>query len=241
MSTVIILQARMTSTRLPGKVLMPVLGKPLLTYQLERLNRVARADKIVVATTVNATDDSVAALCAELGIACHRGSEMDVLGRYYEAALQAGAETVVRITGDCPLMDPAVVDRVIEEYQGGSADYVSNTLERTYPRGLDVEVFSFSALEEAWRYGRSPAEREHVTPYIYRHPESYVLGNVRNARDLSHHRWTVDTPEDFQLVKKILTLLYPVQPHFGMAQVEALLAEHPDWYEINAHIEQVKV
>lgn len=240
MSVVIILQARMTSTRLPGKVLMPVLGKPLLTYQLERLQRVSRADKIVVATTINVTDDPIAALSCELGVSCYRGSEPDVLARYYEAALKSGATTVVRVTGDCPLIDPTIIDELIQTYQdaGGAYDYVSNTLERSYPRGVDAEVFSFSALEKAYQQARLPGEREHVTPYIYRNPDSYACKSVRNVRDLGHHRWTVDTIEDFQLVKKILTMLYPVQREFTMAQVEALLAEHPELERINAHIAQ---
>ena len=180
MKTVVIVQARMTSTRLPGKVLKEVMGKSLLEYQIERLQRAKLADGIVIATTSNDTDQPIVELCERLDVACFRGSEHDVLARYHDAATLHQANTVVRVTSDCPLIDPAVIDQLIcfylehvEEY-----DYVTNCLKRTYPRGMDVEVFSFRVLHEAFMEAVEQEEREHVTPFIYHHPERYRLANI---------------------------------------------------------------
>ena len=216
MKTVIIDQARMTSTRLPGKVMKEVLGKPLLEYQIERLKRANEADQLVIATTTNDTDQPIVELCKRLGVAYYSGSEEDVLSRYYEAATEFGADVVVRVTSDCPLIDPAVVDKVIKHYKDNwdKYDYVSNTLTRTYPRGLDTEVFSYKVLQEAFFNAKEQSEREHVTPYICWHPERYRLGNVFHHENQSQHRWTVDTPEDFELIKLILQELYPVSNKF---------------------------
>jgi spore coat polysaccharide biosynthesis protein SpsF len=202
MKTLIIVQARMTSTRLPGKVLQPLAGEPMLTRLVDRLRRVKHADGLVIATTTNATDDPIAALCAEQGVPCHRGSEHDVLSRYADAAGLHGAEVVVRITSDCPLIDPALIDQVIAVYEEGDSDYVSNMLPPTWPYGMAVEVFSASALTQAHAEATQAAEREHVTPFLYWHPERYRLRNVASPVDLSHHRWTVDTPEDYALVSR---------------------------------------
>ncbi|WP_373532723.1 cytidylyltransferase domain-containing protein [Vampirovibrio sp.] len=248
MSCVLIVQARMTSTRLPGKVLMPVLGQPLLAYELARLQRCQLVDRWMVATTVNASDDPVAALCQTLEIPVFRGSENDVLGRYYGAALQAKAQTVVRVTADCPLIDPTVIDEIIQHFQAANfqpdqkaLDYASNTLTRTFPRGLDAEVFSFSALEMAHREATEALHREHVTPFFYQQPERFRLSAIEAPTNHSQHRWTVDTPEDFELIQRILEALYPRNPNFTTQDVLALLAQHPDWAKLNAHIEQVKV
>lgn len=239
--TVIIVQARMTSTRLPGKVLKPIAGRPMLAYQMERLRRVRGAGYIVIATTVNATDDPIAAFCAAEGIACTRGSEHDVLSRYHEAAQRFAAAAVVRVTSDCPLIDPQLVDDAIAAFADGSCDYVSNMIEPTWPYGMAVEVFSARTLAEAQAEARDDAEREHVTPFIYWRPGRYRLKSLTRAPDLSHHRWTVDTPEDFELVRRILETLYPAKPDFTMADVLALLAEHPDWEAINRHVAQKTV
>ncbi|WP_303673658.1 glycosyltransferase family protein [Vampirovibrio chlorellavorus] len=247
MSCVIIVQARMTSTRLPGKVLMPVLGKPLLAYELERLQRCQQADALMVATTINASDDPVVALCQELNVPVFRGSEQDVLSRYHGAAQQIKAETVVRVTADCPLIDPAVVDAVIAHFKAAQKgtqsvlDYASNTLVRSYPRGLDVEVFSRSALEIAHQEAMEPAHREHVTPFFYQNPQRFRLASLEAPKNWGHHRWTVDTPEDFELARRILEALYPIKPNFACRDVLALLEQHPEWVALNAHIEQVKV
>jgi spore coat polysaccharide biosynthesis protein SpsF len=241
--TVIIVQARMTSTRLPGKVMKEVMGKPLLEYQIERLRQVRLADELVIATTTNDTDQPIVELCERLGVAYYRGSEEDVLSRYYEAAIQFGADIVVRVTSDCPLIDPGVVDEVIGLYiyNRDKYGYVSNTLERTYPRGLDTEVFSMAALEKAHKGAREQSEREHVTLYIYRRPEQFRLANSSSAVDYSQHRWTVDTPEDFELIKLILQELYPVNNRFAWLDVLNILNEHPEWVEINATVKQKEV
>lgn len=232
MSTAIVVQARMGSSRLPGKVLKDIAGRPMLSYQMERLRRVKRAERIVVATTDQPADDAVERFCQKEKIACVRGSEHDVLARYHLAIERFPADVVVRITADCPLIDPAIVDEAIAAYE---PDYVSNMLETTYPYGMAVEVFSAQALREAHREAKDPAEREHVTPFIYRHPERYRLRSLTMAPNLSHHRWTVDTPEDFELVSCLLKTL---KPHFTLQDVLAVLDKHPDWCAINAHVEQ---
>lgn len=242
MNPVVIVQARMTSTRLPGKILSPILGRPMLSFQMERLKRVRSLDRIVVATTTNATDDVVQRFCADEGVACFRGSEQDVLSRYYAAATHFGADAVVRVTSDCPLLDPDVVDRVWSEYlRRGGCDYASNMLEPTYPYGMAVEAFCLEALAEAHARASDPAEREHVTPYIYWRPERFRLRSVRMEPDLSAHRWTVDTPEDFRLVSLILESLYPTNPEFALADVVRLVEAHPHWEEINRNVLQRSV
>ena len=244
MKVVIISQARMTSTRLPGKVLKPVLGKPLLAYQIERLRRVKGAAEVVIATTTNAADDAIVALCEELSCAFYRGSENDVLSRYYEAAAAFEADAVVRVTSDCPVIDPAVIDDVIDLFRLADRkryDYVSNTLTRSFPRGMDAEIFSFPALVEAHAKAILPYEREHVTPFFYQHPEKFALGNVAHRQDESRHRWTVDTIEDFELLERIITALYPSHPAFTLGDMLQLLEGNPSWALLNAHVEQKKL
>ena len=238
MKTIIVVQSRMTSTRLPGKVLLPLAGEPMLVRLLERLRRVQRADGIVIATTTNASDDPIAALCAQQGVPCHRGSELDVLSRYADAARLHAADVVVRITSDCPLIDPALIDQLIAVYEEGDSDYVSNMLPPTWPYGMAVEVFSATALAQAHAEATQDAEREHVTPFIYWHPQRYRLRNVASPVALSHHRWTVDTPEDYELVRRLFDHLLPTNPHFTQADVLALLDAHPDWIAINQHVQQ---
>lgn len=241
MTVVAITQARMTSTRLPGKVLLPVLGRPMLAYHVERLRRCCRIDTLVVATTTNATDEPIVRFCAEAGVACYRGPEDDVLARYHGCAVAHGATVVVRLTSDCPLIDPDIVDRCIAVFLEARPgfDYVANTLGvRTYPRGLDAEVFSFRALDEAHREAADPAEREHVTPFLYRHPERYRLGNVAHPTDQSRHRWTLDEPADFDLLSRMIAALYPQRPDFTWLDGLALLERHPEWSEINRAVRQ---
>ncbi|AMA08230.1 cytidylyltransferase domain-containing protein [Picosynechococcus sp. PCC 73109] len=240
MKVVIIVQARMTSTRLPGKVLKEVSGKSLLEYQIERLKRVESAENIIIATTVNEADQPITELCERLSIDYFRGSEADVLSRYYQAALVHQADVVVRVTSDCPLIDPLVIDQVIQCYLNHQLeyDYVSNSLKRTYPRGMDTEVFSFKALEEAFQEATAQPDREHVTPFIYRQPERYTLGHVTYSEDYSHYRWTVDTPEDFELIQKVIETLHPKNPKFTLENCFELLEKYPNWSEINSHIEQ---
>lgn len=234
----IYVQARMGSTRLPGKVMLKVLDKPLLEYLVERLKQVKAADEVVILTSTDAADDVIANYCKDHNISFFRGSNANVLDRYYQAAQASKPEAIVRITADCPLIDPDVVDEVIKFFKDHSYDYVSNGLERTYPRGLDTEIFSYKVLEQAWKHAKKDEEKEHVTPYIYRHPELFLVKNLSLQPRADHHRWTVDTPEDFELIKRILENLYPGQPQFRMADVLRLLEKHPDWSQLNAHIEQ---
>ena len=243
MNTVIIAQARMTSTRLPGKVLKTVLGKPLLTYFVERLRRVTLANQIIIATTTNASDEPIVQLCRAINVGFTRGSEEDVLSRYYDAAVVAKADTVVRVTSDCPLIEPALVDETIRFFQEDPScfDYVSNSLENTYPLGMGVEVFSFQALQESHFEATQKPEREHVTPFLYTHPKRYRIGEIRSPRDLSRHRWTVDTPEDMTLITHIIESLYPLEPDFNIDDILELLVEHPDWSLINANVRQKKL
>jgi spore coat polysaccharide biosynthesis protein SpsF len=219
-----ILQARMSSSRLPGKVLAPVLGQPMIARQVERLRRCRRLDRLVVATSDRPEDDELARACAGLGLEVHRGSLDDVLDRFHGALAAFGpAETVVRMTADCPLADPALIDRVIGAHLETGVDYTSNTpATRTFPHGLDVEVMRASVLETAWREARDPYEREHVTPFIYRHPERFRLGYVSDAPSLAHLRWTVDLPEDLAFVRYVYETLYPRNPAFTSAEIAAL-------------------
>ena len=192
---VAIVQARLGSTRLPGKVMREVAGKPLIGHMLDRLARCERLDQVVVATPDE--DHELIAYVEERGVAIYRGAEHDVLSRYVGAAREQGAEVVVRLTADCPLIDPVLVDQVVEFFLTGSFDYASNTLERGFPRGMDVEVFSIEALERADAETSDPQEREHVTLYLYRHPDRFRTGHFEL-------RLTVDTPADFALVEKML-------------------------------------
>lgn len=236
----IYVQARMRSTRLPGKVLREVMGRPLLDFQIERLRQVKEANDIAVLTTTHPADDEIVDFCKERDVLCYRGPEEDVLARYHRVALQREPNAIVRITSDCPLIDPDVTDQVIKAFKDSYPvyDYVSNTFKQTYPRGLDTEVFSFQALDIAFANADKPAEREHVTPYLYQHPKLFKLLNVPSKENLSQYRWTVDTIDDFTLIRLILEHLYPKNPNFRLKDILALLKEHPEWMAINAHVQQ---
>jgi len=234
--TLAILQARVSSTRLPGKVLRPILGRPMLARQIERLTRSRLINKLLVATSVEPDDDQIERLCDEMGIACFRGSLSDVLDRFYQAAMPYNPDLIVRLTGDCPLADPELIDRGIEFIQKKHYDYVSNVNPRTYPIGLDMEVFLFAALTQAWQEAKLPSEREHVTPYIRNHPDLFSIGNLAGSADLSFHRWTVDEPADFEFAEKMYQSLYPTNPAFTTSDILQLLAKHPELTSINYHI-----
>lgn len=231
-----ILQARCSSSRLPGKVLKPILGEPMIARHIERLRRSQRISRLLVATSVETSDDALATLCAQLQVDCFRGSLNDVLDRFYLAAQAVPSEHLLRLTGDCPLADHEIIDACIDFHLAGDYDYTSNALQASFPDGLDVEVLRFSCLVEAWQEATLPSEREHVTSFIYRRPERYRIGHYRQARDLSWLRWTVDRPEDFQLVEAIYSALYPQNPSFSTADILALLARHPELARINADI-----
>jgi spore coat polysaccharide biosynthesis protein SpsF len=230
-----VLQARFSSTRLPGKVLAPILGAPMLWRQIERLSRAASLDALVVATSIDSSDDAIAAFCTERGIACHRGSLDDVLTRVLAAARAARADRIVRLTGDCPLADPDVIDRVVAASRDSGCDYVSNTLTPTCPDGLDVEVATAAALERAGREAQLKSEREHVMPYLYKHPELFRTMNVAFAPDRSALRWTVDGSADLEYVRAIYAALYPAKPAFTTEDVVALLAARPDIAALSGH------
>jgi spore coat polysaccharide biosynthesis protein SpsF len=238
--TVCIIQARMGSTRLPGKVLKPLLGKPMLWWVVQRVRKARYLDEVVVATTALDRDDTLADFCREQDIPCYRGSEDDVLDRYYQAARKFHATHIVRITSDCPLIDPGVIDCVAAAFfsAGPRVDYASNITTRTYPRGLDTEVFSNAVLAQAWREDQS-AWREHVTPYIHQQPEKFRLLEVSNRVDFSRFRWTVDTPEDFALIEQIYGAFGNGDFDWQEALIE--MEAHVDWAAINAHIEQKKL
>ncbi len=234
-----ILQARTSSSRFPRKVLEPLLGKPMILRQIERIRRAKRLDALVLATSVDASDDELAQVCAEAGVKVYRGPLDDVLGRFIGAAQSAAApDWVVRLTGDCPLTDPAVIDCVIEQAVQSNADYASNAVEATFPDGLDVEVMRAAALAALSAEPRSDAEREHVTLALYRRPERFKIHHVRNDRDLSHLRWTVDEPRDFVLVKAIYEALYPAKPDFGSADILALIEKRRELATLNVDIKR---
>lgn len=209
MRTVAIIQARMGSTRLPGKVLMDISGKSMLQWVVTRARRARTVDEVMVATSELPADDAVVHGAEAIGAPSFRGSEDDVLDRYANAAAATGADVIVRLTADCPLIDPGIIDLVVGTFLNWlpGVDYASNTLERTFPRGLDVEAFSHRALERARLEARKPYERAHVTPYLYMHPEHFVLRAIRANQDHSDHRWTVDTPEDLAVIRGIVQAL----------------------------------
>jgi len=234
LKTIAIVQARMGSMRFPKKVMRPICGTPMIGLLLQRLSRALRIDVIVLATSEDTRNDSLAQYAAELGYAVFRGSETDVLDRYYRAAKQHAADVVVRVTGDCPLIDPVVVDDVIAAFLSSGADYASNVAPPTYPNGLDTEVFSFQALETAWHQAKADREREHVTPYI-RESGQFTQENVAIATDESNERWTVDEPADFEVVQKVFEHFHP-RVDFDWREILALRVERPEWFEANRHL-----
>ena len=208
----------------------------MLWHVVNRVRHAKTLDEAVVATSDGISDSAVAAFCEQEGILCFRGSEDDVLDRYYHAAKWIGAVVIVRITADCPLIDPDVVDDVVKCYMDGDCDYVSNTDPPTFPDGLDTEVFSFEVLEYTWREAKWQSEREHVTPYIRKHPERFRIGNVTYGDNLSSMRWTVDDPQDLEFVRAVYYQLESVL--FDMTDVLSVLKKHPELMEVNAGIER---
>jgi len=232
----------MGSTRLPGKVMMDLAGKPMLERDVRRLQRSGTLTEIVVATTVEPQDLAIVQFCEKLGWPWFRGSQDDVLDRYYKAAVSFRADVVVRVTSDCPLIEPTVVDLVVQEFLANQdrLDYVCNRLPvPTFPVGLDTEVFSLQALERAWKEDNNPAWREHVTPYMYLPQGLFRIAGVSNDVNLSHMRWTVDTVEDLTFVRKIYD--HFGHDEFSWRDVLSLLEENPEWLEINRHVVQKTV
>jgi spore coat polysaccharide biosynthesis protein SpsF len=222
-------------------VLKNLCGKPVLWHVVERLKHSKYVSDIVIATTVLPEDDAIQKFCEENNVKFSRGSSDNVLSRYYEAAKKFNAETVIRITSDCPVIDPVLLDEMIEVYLQGGMDYLSNSLTRTFPRGLDAEIFSFSVLEKTHSEAAAQYELEHVTPYIYQHPELFVLKNFAGERDYSFHRWTLDTDEDYRLIKEIYNSLYKEGKIFLWKDILKLFELKPGLLDINKHIEQKKL
>jgi spore coat polysaccharide biosynthesis protein SpsF (cytidylyltransferase family) len=240
MNTVAIIQARMGSSRLPGKVLMDLEGGTVLARVVRRLERSRQISNVVVATTCEAADSAIVTECERLQISCFRGSEQDVLDRYYRAAHENAADTVVRVTSDCPLIDPQLVDETVDVFRDKHADYGSNVFPRNYPRGLDTEVFTVVALDRAWSESREPYQREHVTPYLYEHPQIFRQASKSGDMDYSHYRWTLDTRED-------LDLLHAIYRHFdgcdafSWREVVDLMEREPRLAELNSRVLQKSV
>lgn len=236
----VILQARMGSQRLPGKVLRPIADRPMLEWCLLRLGDSRRCRRVIVATSTAPQDDAIARRCEQLKAPHFRGSENDVLGRYYETARYYHVDPIIRITADCPLIDPQVLDGVIKAFTAERTDYLSNTQERTFPSGLDVEIFSFEALAQAQHAATKPYEREHVTPYLYQHPQQFHLAQYKNRVNFSHLRLTVDTEEDLRLVDAVYAhfIARGVGHRFSLDELIAFLSSHPDLVEINRHVRQ---
>jgi len=239
MKTVVIVQARMASSRLPGKVLLEIGGKPMLGWVLERAARARRVDAVMVATTTDPSDDAIVSFCKQGGWAYSRGSLYDVLDRYYQAARAAQADVIVRVTADCPLTDPALIDEVLDAFTQSGVDFAANRLpppwQRTYPIGLDIEVCSFVALERAWREAVLPHEREHVMPYLYDQPERFKTLLLNTEPDTGSLRWTVDTPADLEFVRALVGHLGG-RDDFTWQEALAVVHAHPELAQINAQV-----
>lgn len=240
MRIVAIIQARMGSSRLPGKILMPLAGKPVLQRVVERVRASQAFDEVVVATSDRAIDDIVAQSAPSFGATLVRGDEADVLSRFGAAAQATRADAIMRITADCPLIDPDVLAQMVAQFRAGDADLVSNCLRRTYPRGLDAELFSRAALDLMLAEAKSVPHREHVTMFLYDHADRFRIESVEQAEDLSAYRLTLDTQEDFDLLSRIFGAVG--QPDdIRLADVVGLMRAHPEWSLINAHVEQKKI
>lgn len=242
MKVVCIMQARVGSTRLPRKILKELCGRTVLEHDIDRLKRATQIDEIVIATTELAEDDVIVEIAKKMYVGYSRGSRDDVLSRYYNAAIKYNAEIIIRVTSDCPLIDPKIIDdmvnRFIELRENLSIDYISNKINMTFPRGLDVEVFTFDALKRCYEEGEERYEREHVTPYIYLNPMKFKFVNYENDIDFSGFRWTLDTIEDLKLIERIYEELYDENGFFYFDDVLKFVLANPSISEINKHIRQ---
>lgn len=241
MKVVCIMQARTGSTRLPGKVLKKICGKTVLEHDIDRLRRIKNIDEIVIATTDKEKDDEIVDEALMLGVKYFRGSEEDVLSRYYYAAKEYKADVVVRVTSDCPLIDSHVSEETINLYLNNRYDYVNNTYEATFPRGFDTEVFSFNLLEKAFKETKENIYREHVTTYFWKNPEIFSIGCYKNDVDYSAYRLTLDTEQDLELITIIYDKLYNKNKYFGLKEIVELFKNNSELYNINKMIEQKKM
>ncbi|OGH72376.1 MAG: hypothetical protein A2921_04465 [Candidatus Magasanikbacteria bacterium RIFCSPLOWO2_01_FULL_43_20b] len=236
MKIVAIIQARMGASRLPGKVLLDIGGKKAIELVWERVSQSRKVAEIWLATTTSPGDDELYHFIAGKRIKCYRGSEFDVLDRYYQTALLAAAGAVVRITGDCPFIDPSVIDEVIAAFLEGNYDYVSNTHPPTFPDGLDVEVFSFAALKKTWAEAILKSEREHVTSHIWNHPEKFKLKNVESKKNYSRERWTLDTKDDLEFIRRVVGEFQKHGKGFlSWLDILDIVSQHPEWTSLNSH------
>lgn len=227
-----IIQARMGSSRLPGKVMMKVdENDTLLTFLVKQLSHSQYAENIVIATSELEEDNAISSAAKEIGIECFRGNSLDVLDRYYQCAKKFNFSTIVRITADCPLIDPQIVDLVITKFEEGRFDYATNSLVRTYPYGTEVEIFSFNTLETTWQNAKKPSEREHVTPYIYNNKDNFVIFNIGYSSNISHLSWTVDRLNDLRLVQEIITKIE--KRPILLDDILELIEREPDLTDIN--------
>jgi spore coat polysaccharide biosynthesis protein SpsF len=235
---VIIVQARMASSRLPGKVMMPILGKSILSLMIERLQMVQHPATIVIATSLNNEDDIIEQEAAKLKIPCYRGSLQNLLDRHYQAAILHNADIVLKIPSDCPLIDPRIIDNTLSYFLANSDkfDYLSNLHPATYPDGNDVEIMTMECLNKAWENASKPMELEHTTPYIWENPEIFRIGNIcwETDEDMSmSHRFTIDYYEDYLFIKEVFEALYPIAKDFSCDDILQLLEQKPDIYAIN--------
>lgn len=231
----IVIQARMGSTRLPGKVMMAVSGKPLIGHMIDRLRQANLVDRIIVATSTDSSNDNMCDYLEQMGISVFRGNEDDVLERFYLAAKSYNLKYIVRLTADCPLVDPHIVDKFINEYFAQKADYLAS--DQTWAEGLDTEIFSFPILETAYRNAKKQSEREHPTMYFHNHPQLFNIVKFQSPTDDSKYRITVDEPQDLEVVKCIFKALYKDgNGYFGMKEIKSYLDEHPEIYKINSFI-----
>lgn len=237
MRIVAIVQARIGSTRLPGKVMKDLAGKTVLARVVERIRRSREIGEVVIATTHQSDDDVIVDECKVLGVRVFRGEVHDVLDRYYHAAKEVGAEAIVRITSDCPLIEPEITDATVRAFLDRRPDYASNVLERTYPRGLDTEIMSWEALARSWQEAEQPYEREHVTPYIYENTQKFTLHAVKGEIDFSGHRWTLDEPADLAFLRAVYEKLGG-DGGFAWQDVLSLLTREPGLMELNRHVSQ---
>jgi len=237
--TVIVVQARMSSSRFPGKVMMPVIGKSLLYRMVERLKMIRHEVQLIIATSQDAVDGAIEQEALKMGIACYRGSLNNLLDRHYQAAMLFNADNVVKIPSDCPLIDPDIIDDVLGFFfaNPGRYDYVSNLHPATFPDGNDVEIMTMACLERTWKEAKRSLELEHTTPYIWENPEKFSIGNLpwNTGNDFSmSHRFTIDYEADYQFIKRVFEELYPENPCFSCQDVLNLLAKKPEVYNINA-------
>jgi spore coat polysaccharide biosynthesis protein SpsF len=239
--TMVIVQARMGSTRLPGKVMAEIAGKPMLLHVLERIQRAHLVNSILIATTCLQEDDSLCDWATRHGYPFYRGSQFDVLDRYYQAAFAGRADRIVRITSDCPLIDPVLIDQSIEIHEKTGADYVSDSVRPTLPLGESVEVFCFKSLARAWSNASLEYERVHVTPYFYRNPGKFTLESLGLSGDYRHYRWTVDTPEDLEFVKRVFAKAGNEEACLSWRDTLSIVDKNPQIKYLNEHIIQKRL